>query len=38
MNVLIPTAAAAAGLTGGYKVARLTEVRALGGVAWPPVA
>ena len=33
MNVLIPTAAAAAGLTGGYKVARLTEVRALGGVA-----
>lgn len=33
MNALIPTAAASAGLMGGYKVARLTEVRALGGLA-----
>lgn len=33
MNVLIPTAAASAGLMGGYKVARVTNVRALGGVA-----
>ncbi len=33
MNVLIPTAAASAGLMGGYKIARLTQVRALGGVA-----
>lgn len=33
MNVLIPTAAASAGLIGGYKVARVTDVRALGGVA-----
>lgn len=33
MNVLIPTAASAAGLVGGYKVARATGVRPLGGVA-----
>lgn len=33
MNVLIPTLAASVGLMGGYKVARLTKVRALGGVA-----
>ncbi|MDO4898267.1 MAG: hypothetical protein Q3965_03065 [Rothia sp. (in: high G+C Gram-positive bacteria)] len=33
MNVLIPTAAAATGLMGGYKIARATKVRALGGVA-----
>lgn len=33
MNVLIPTVASAAGLIGGYKVARVTGVRPLGGVA-----
>ena len=33
MNVLVPTLAATAGLMGGYKVARLTNIRALGGVA-----
>lgn len=32
MNVVIPTAAAAAGLMGGYSIARSTGVRALGGV------
>lgn len=33
MNVLIPTAAASAGLMGGYKVARATGIRPLGGIA-----
>lgn len=33
MNVLIPTAASAAGLIGGYKVARATGIRPLGGLA-----
>lgn len=33
MGVLVPTLASAAGLMGGYKVARVTEVRALGGAA-----
>lgn len=33
MNVLLPTAAASAGLMGGYKVARVTGVRPLGGLA-----
>lgn len=32
MNVLIPTASAAAGLVGGYYTARATGIRALGGV------
>ena len=33
MKVIIPTAAALAGLMDGYKIARLTKVRALGGLA-----
>ncbi|GGH63554.1 hypothetical protein [Rothia aerolata] len=32
MNALVPTASATAGLIGGYSLARITGVRAVGGI------